>query len=204
MPSSSQFIYEVLEHQKTDLLIHLLLTEADLPSLLVILRTKEALHSVTAALSQAGLPFQSLHGTKKPELRDRALRDFKEDRLRALVATEAVARASDLDGIRHILQFDFYEVAADYLLRLDTVRQSQGSIATFVTTKEKNLLKKLEDLAAEELPRIESESFAYAASGTAPKTKKAKKNVSKPLQHKKPKLRNGGRDNKKSKRTKKR
>jgi hypothetical protein len=51
---------------------------------------------------------------------------------------------------------------------------------------------------------MESESFAYAASGTAPKTKKAKKNVSKPLQHKKPKLRNGGRDNKKSKRTKKR
>ena len=175
-----------------------------MPSLLVILRTKEALHAVTAALSQAGLPFQSLHGTKKPELRDHALRDFKEGRLRALVATEAVARASDLDGIRHILQFDFYEVAADYLLRLNTVRQSQGSIATFVTTKEKNLLKKLEDLAAEELPRMESESFAYAASGTAPKTKKAKKNVSKPLQHKKPKLRNGGRDNKKSKRTKKR
>ena len=204
MPSCSQFIYEVLEHQKTDLLIHLLQTEADLPSLLVILRTREALHAVTAALSQAGLLFQSLHGPKKPELRDHALRDFKEGRLRALVATEAVARASDLDGIRHILQFDFYEVAADYLLRLDTVRESQGSIATFVTTKEKNLLKKLEDLAAEKLPRMKSESFAYAASGTAPKTKKAKKNVSKPLQHKKPKLRNGGRDNKKSKRTKKR
>ena len=204
MPSSSQFIYEVLEHQKADLLIHLLQTEADLASLIVILRTKEALHAVTAALSQAELPFQSLHGTKKTELRDRALRDFKEGRLRALVATEAVARVTNLDGVRHILQFDFYEVAADYLHRLDTVRKSQGSIATFVTTKEKNLLKKLEDLAAEKLSRLESESFAYAASGTAPKTKRAKKNVSKPLQHKKPKLRNGGRDNKKSKRTKKR
>ena len=204
MPSSSQFIYEVLDHQKVDLLVHLLQTEADLPSLLIILRTKEALHSVTAALSQAELPFQSLHGTKKPELRDRALRDFKEGKLRALVATEAVVRASDLDRIRHILQFDFHEVAADYLHRLSIVQEAQGSIATFVTSKEKNLLKKLEDLAEEELPRIKSETFSYAASGTAPKTKKAKKNVSKPLQHKKPKLRNGGRDNKKSKRTKKR
>jgi len=204
MSNRSQFIYEVLAHQKVDLLIHLLKTEEDLSSLLIILRTKDALHAVTAALSQAALPFQSLHGTKKPELRDRALQDFKKGKLRALVATEAVARVSDLNGIRHILQFDFHEVASDYLRRLESAREVQGSILTLATSKEKNLLKKLEDFVGEEIPRLKSDTFAYAASGTAPKTKKARKNISKPLQHKKPKLRNGGRDNKKSKRTKKR
>ena len=65
MPSSSQFIYEVLEHQKTDLLIHLLLTEADLPSLLVILRTKEALHAVTAALANPNRVVRKIWGTRE-------------------------------------------------------------------------------------------------------------------------------------------
>lgn len=204
MPSLTQSIHEIAETRKTDLLLHLVESDPELDTVLVIVRTKDTLHELSTALSQAEIPASSLHGGTKPELRDRAVRELKEGHLRVLVVLEAIARAIDIDGIRHIIQFNFHEIADDYLTRLDAIQKSKGTITTFVAPKEKNLLNKLNQLAGEDLPSLALDGFNYSPNPAGPKNKGPRRPQSKPLQHKKPKLRNGGRDNKKSKRTKKR
>ncbi|MDA7888848.1 helicase-related protein, partial [Akkermansiaceae bacterium] len=131
MPTSTQSIHEIAETRKTDLLLHLLETDPELKNVLVVLRTKDTLHALSTTLSYADIPASALHGGTKPELRDRAVRDLKEGHLRVLVALEAIARSIDLEGIRHVIQFNFHEITDDYLARVAAVKDANGSITTF-------------------------------------------------------------------------
>ncbi|MDE0859086.1 MAG: C-terminal helicase domain-containing protein [Akkermansiaceae bacterium] len=197
MPIKNQFIHEVFEHQKADLLHHLLETEEDLHTVIVFSRSRDAVHALTSSLNKAGIPVGSLHGNKKIELRERSLRELKEGKIRVLVATEAVVRLLDIAGVRNVIHFEFHELDEDYLRRVECVQRAGGEVLTFVSPKDLNLLGKLEELVGETLPRRTAEGFAY---DDQPRTGKdlvgqvdrSNKTNSKPLQHKKPKLKNKG------------
>ena len=197
MPIQNQSIHEVFEHQKVDLLHHLLAEDEDLYGVIVFLRSRDAVHALTSSLNKVGVKVASLHGNKKIELRERALKELKDGTVRVLVATEAVVRLLDISGVRHVIQFEFHELPDDYLQRVACVTEQGGEVTTFVTPADVNLLQKLEDLVGEALPRKVASGFIY---DEQPKKGKAlgddanrsNKTGSKPLQHKKPKLKNKG------------
>jgi len=70
IPSSS--VYEVFEHQKVELLQHLLDTTPSLQHVMVFFRTRDGLHTLTSDLGRAGVDVESVHGQKKQELRQRS------------------------------------------------------------------------------------------------------------------------------------
>ncbi len=197
MPIQNQSIHEVFEHQKVDLLHHLLTENEDLHGVIVFSRSRDDVHALTSSLNQAGIKVGSLHGNKKVELRERALKELKEGGIRVLVATEAVVRLLDISGVRHVIQFEFHELADDYLKRVACVEASGGEITTFVSPTDMNLLAKLEDLVGEELLRKIAPDFIYDEQPKKGKVlgddpNRSNKTSSKPLQHKKPKLKNKG------------
>jgi len=189
MAACTPSIYEVFDHQKTDLLISLLNDSPEMTSVVVFLRSRENVHLLTSALNTAGLAADSVHGTKKPELRERTVREFLAGKFRILVATESVTRAVDLSRVAHIIYFEFHERDADFLRHLE----SADEVLTFVTQEEHSPLLKLDKLTHAAIPRKKLEGFPYASQ---PKNKRGpgggNKTQSKPLQHKKPKLKNKG------------
>ena len=191
MPAA-QSLYEVFPHQKADLLTHLLLEFSPEKNGIIFLRTKDGVHALKNQLISAGLPVDAVTGTTKPVLRDRALADLTAGRIRFLVATEAILRQSDLSQFPLIIQFEFPEVAADYLARLESAEE----IITFATREDGNQVRKLEALINQLLPPTRSETFAYDSQPkNAPSSRNSagtNKTQSKPLQHKKPKLKNKG------------
>jgi len=189
MAACTPSVYEVFDHQKTDLLISLLNHSAKMTTVVVFLRSRENVHALTSALSAAGISVDSVHGNKKPELRERTIKELLEGKFRVLVATESVVRATNLAKVGTVIYFEFPEKDADYLDHLETAER----VLSFSTQDEHRLLLKLDKLVPDGIPRERLEGFPYA---TQPKNKRGagggNKTQSKPLQHKKPKLKNKG------------
>lgn len=195
MSTSSQSIYEVFDHQKLDLLLHLSASLEDFDRVLVLVHTREALHQLTSALGNAGLRVESVHGTKKPELRDRALREFNEGTLCMLVTTDAIARTLNFPDLQNIVSYDFPESLTSYIHYMKITQAGAGKMITLATPKDTQQLSKMEGVIGGEIPRIKAEGFPYASQPayTKPGRKKGGKSKgvqSKPLQNKKPKFKN--------------
>jgi ATP-dependent RNA helicase RhlE len=158
MAASLQSIYEVFDHQKTDLLLHLLSHDDHYGKSLVFVRSRESLQALTTALIHADLAADSISGNKKIELRDRALRELLAGDLRVIVATEAILRETDLTGIAEIIHFDLHELDQDYLSR---VQSATKEVTTFVSQNDQQALKALEELLGSPLERRQAPGFDY-------------------------------------------
>lgn len=193
MPATLQSIHEVFEHQKADLLLHLLASETFPSPTLVFARNRETLLELNTEAGHQDLETDTITGSKKIELRERALEDLKKGRLLALFATESVLREADLSGIKSIIHFDFHDIDQDYLKR----SQSElAEITTLVTQSDHKKLEELEQLVATSLEKRTVEDFTYDSQPrnfrTQPKKGQSNRTKSKPLQNKKPKLKNKG------------
>ena len=193
MPSASRSVYEVFPHQKEDLLFHLVSTTICESPVLVFVRRKETLHTLNTAANHHGLASDNISGNKKPEIRDRSLAKLKEGTIAVLFATESVLRESDLSGIATIIHFDVHEIDANYLRHVES---ASSKVITFITKSDQNRLKSLVELTEGILEKSLAEGFTYDKQPrlirTQPTKGKSNKTGSKPLQHKKPKLKNKG------------
>jgi|UPI00040D33C9 ATP-dependent RNA helicase CshB len=81
---------------------------------IVFTNTKEQADEVTAAMQEAGLNVECLHGGLQPRQRKQIMKQVKEVKMQYLVATDLAARGIDVKGVTHIINFglpkdlDFY------------------------------------------------------------------------------------------------
>jgi len=191
---TEQLIYEVYDHQKLELVQHLLTSHPDLKSAMIYIRKKDEVHALTTALSQAGIHVDSVHGQKKPEAREVTLQEHIDGKLDYLVITEASARNLDISGAKAIINVDFPELISDYETQVITT--SVERVFSFANPKGTKLLQRLEELIEVSLPRAIAEDFSYDkhALKISTRNKQHKRGPrSKPLQNKKPKLKKKGR-----------
>ncbi len=111
-----------------------LLSTPEATKVLVFGRTKHGVEKLGRDLVRSGLPAVSIHGNKTQPQRQRALKDFKDDRARILVATDVAARGLDIPNVSHVINFDLPGAYDDYVHRIGrTGRAGKKGIAlTFV------------------------------------------------------------------------
>lgn len=194
MANCPQSFYQVYEHQKTDLLMHLLTRDEEMSGVIIFVRGRDDLHALSTTIKHAGITAESVSGNKKPELRERALQELKKGITRILVATEAILREADLAGVKYVIHFDGHELDKDYLYQIETC---SDEVLTLITQNDQKHLHRLKELAGSSLTSKQDEDFNYADQPSKVKRGGAKgsgpnKSGSKPLQHKKPKLKNKG------------
>ncbi len=89
--------------------------------------------------------------------------------VRVLVATDIAARGIDVDGISHVVNYDFPMHPEDYVHRIGRTGRAQavGDAISFVTPEDHGELRALERFIGRGLVRKRSEGFNYSAAAPA-------------------------------------
>ncbi|CAB4611674.1 unannotated protein [freshwater metagenome] len=116
---------------------------------IVFVRTKRAADRVAENLRREGVDAASIHGDLRQSQREKALKDFSDGKLKALVATDVAARGIHVDEVDVVIHYDPPEDSKAYLHRSGRTARAgaKGVVATLVMWNEelevKRLLKRL-------------------------------------------------------------
>lgn len=164
----TQLIYEVPKHLKTSLLLHLL-RDSNMNMVLVFTRMKHAADRLARQLERRGIRTAALHANRSQNQRLRALKDFKSGAVRVLVATDIASRGIDVDGISHVVNYDFPMHPEDYVHRIGRTGRAQavGDAISFVTPEDHDDLRRLERFIGRGVVRKRAEGFNYSGTPAA-------------------------------------
>jgi len=156
----TQSVYEIPQHLKPGLLLHLLQNGA-LNMVLVFTRTKHGADRIARRLEQAGITTGAIHSNRSQNQRLRALNEFREGKIRVLVATDIAARGIDVDGISHVVNYDFPPHHEDYVHRIGRTGRAKavGEAISFVSKEDDDALRALERFTRRGIPRVKAEGF---------------------------------------------
>ncbi|MDB4270741.1 DEAD/DEAH box helicase [bacterium] len=155
-----QGVYFVSKGDKPKLLI-LLLKERPNDSVLVFSRTKHGADKIGKKLRQADIMSAAIHGNKSQNARQKALGDFKDGKLKVLIATDIAARGIDVEELSLVINYDLPNVSETYVHRIGrTGRASASGIAlSFCDREEQPYLRDIEKLIQQEVPRMPPHQF---------------------------------------------
>ncbi|MGD0812662.1 MAG: DEAD/DEAH box helicase [Verrucomicrobiota bacterium] len=164
----TQLVYEVPKHLKPALLLHLL-RDPQMDTVLVFSRMKHGADRIARHLEQKGIRTATLHSNRSQNQRLKALKDFKSGAVRVLVATDIAARGIDVDGISHVVNYDFPMHAEDYVHRIGRTGRAHavGDAISFVTPEDHAELRMLERFIGRGIVRKRADGFNYDAAGPA-------------------------------------
>lgn len=142
-----QIVHPVDRARKRELLSYLIGFN-NWKQVLVFTRTKHGANRLAEQLAQDGLKTAAIHGDKSQAARTRALSDFKQGKVRVLVATDVASRGLDIDQLPHVVNFELPNVPEDYVHRIGRTGRAghAGRAISLVSQDENSLLKGIEQL----------------------------------------------------------
>ncbi len=119
--------------KKLDILADLL-RNPDFSKTLIFVETKRSVDRLHDELGSRGFRAASIHGDKRHNERQRALRGFSEGQIQILIATDVAARGLDISNVTHVINFEIPSSYDTYVHRIGrTGRANKKGIAlTFV------------------------------------------------------------------------
>jgi ATP-dependent RNA helicase RhlE len=114
--------------------LHDLLIKPEFTKVIVFVRTKHAANKLSKNLKVRGFKVVAIHGNKTQNQRKNALNQFKDDKVKVLLATDIVARGIDIDDVSHVINFDLPQTHADYIHRIGRTGRANkiGQALTFI------------------------------------------------------------------------
>jgi ATP-dependent RNA helicase RhlE len=148
-----QVSYRLPKEHKRHLLAHLI-NEGNWHQVLVFTRTKHGANRLADQLTRAGIPSAPIHGNKSQNARVRALEDFKNNKIVALVATEVAARGLDIKELPYVVNYELPNVPEDYVHRIGRTARagSTGKAISLVSPDESPFLKDIVKLLGRDVP----------------------------------------------------
>lgn len=121
---------------KIDLLTEMLQGEA-YDKVLVFGETKYGVQRLSDHLDKSGIPSAAIHGNKNQSQRQRALKMFKDQKVKVLVATDVAARGLDIPNVSHVINFDTPQTYEDYVHRIGRTGRggARGHAHTFIDAR---------------------------------------------------------------------
>lgn len=158
--SVEQFVYPVDKKRKPELLRELIL-DNDWQQVLVFSRTKRGANLLAEYLEKAKINAAAIHSNKSQGARSRALADFKEGKVRVLVATDIAARGLDIEQLPQVVNFDLPNVPEDYVHRIGRTGRAglSGKAYSLVSADEIKQLNDIEQLLQRHLSRDYVDGF---------------------------------------------
>lgn len=155
-----QYVLMVPKNMKRKLLAHVLKDDA-IKRVIIFTRTKHGANRVSRNLEQLGVSSSAIHGNKSQNARQKALNEFRDGEIRALVATDVAARGIDVDGITHVINYDLPNEPDSYVHRIGrTARAGATGISlSFCDHDERAYLRDIEKLIRQKIPLMDDHPF---------------------------------------------
>ena len=162
-----QYFVKTKEFEKFDVLTRLI--DVQKPELAIVFgRTKRRVDEITRGLKLLGYRAEGIHGDLAQQKRLAVLRDFKNDNLDVLVATDVAARGLDISGVTHVYNYDITQDQESYVHRIGRTGRAgkSGLSITFVSNNEMGYLRAIERLTKKEMKGMKppTREEAYQAS----------------------------------------
>ncbi|TFH08257.1 MAG: DEAD/DEAH box helicase [Nitrosomonadales bacterium] len=150
----THIVHPVNRERKRELLTHLIKSQ-NLEQVLVFVRTKHGASNLVRQLEKDGISSTDIHGDKSQPQRTQALAEFKQGKVRVLVATDVAARGLDIEDLPHVVNFELPNTSEDYIHRIGRTGRAgtKGWATSLVCDDENELLEGIENLLNIKLPK---------------------------------------------------
>jgi ATP-dependent RNA helicase RhlE len=171
----NQSVYHLEKSNKVPSLFNIL-ANPEYKKVLIFCKTKYGADIIVKALEEASITAASLHSGKTQAVREAALQNFKEAKLRVLVATDVAARGIDVDNISLVINYNLPEDPRNYIHRIGrTARAGKNGMAiSFVVENDVRQLTIIEENIGQVIPVVTEQPFHKAFSAVPKQTKKKK------------------------------
>jgi len=150
----NQLVHPVDRNRKRELLSHMIGSQ-NWHQVLVFTRTKHGADRLAEQLGRDGITSAAIHGDKSQGARTRALKDFKQNNIRVLVATDIAARGLDINQLPHVVNYELPNVPEDYVHRIGRTGRAgnEGEARSLVCVDEHKHLRDIERLLNRNIPK---------------------------------------------------
>ncbi len=161
-----QYFVKCKDFEKFDIMTRLL--DVQTPELTIVFgRTKRRVDELARGLEMRGFRAEGIHGDLSQQKRMSVLRDFKNNHLDILVATDVAARGLDISGVTHVYNYDIPQDPESYVHRIGRTGRAgqEGMSVTFVTPNEMDYLRVIEDLTRKRMTALRPPTQMEAIEG---------------------------------------
>lgn len=155
-----QLLYYTNRSTKEKILSHIL-KDQSINQVLLFSRTKHGADRITRNLLKRNVKTAAIHGDKAQNQRQKALTQFKEGKIRVLVATDIAARGIDIDKLKYVINYDIPNLAETYVHRIGRAgRAGEKGISISICEPEENIfIKDIERLIKKKIQVIHDNPF---------------------------------------------
>ncbi len=122
-----QAAYLTYDSQKLPLLQSLLKDKQELNSIIIFTSRKSKVREIVKGLHKLGMDADGISSDLDQDQREEVLRQFKNKRLRILVATDIISRGIDIDNIDLVINYDVPGDPEDYVHRVGRTARAKSS-----------------------------------------------------------------------------
>ena len=142
-----QKAFIVYEAQKAGI-IKDMLSSSRYSKVIVFCSKKSNVKQLTAELKRARLSVEEIHSDLDQKSREQYLQDFRNQKIKILVATDILSRGIDIDDIDLVINYDVPNDGEDYIHRIGRTARAatSGTAFTLVSEKEQNKFAEIEAL----------------------------------------------------------
>jgi len=153
----TQNAYMVNDNQKVKLVREILkLRGKDLSHVLIFASSIKNVKEIKQTLNKSGMRASEMHSGLDQQQREQTIRDFKNKKIRILVATDILSRGIDIKGIEIVINYEVPHDAEDYVHRIGRTARADrtGEAITFINSKQVKNFMDIESLIGKEVNKL--------------------------------------------------
>jgi ATP-dependent RNA helicase RhlE len=153
----TQSAYMVHDNQKVRLVREILRGKGkELSHVLIFASSIKSVKEIKQTLNKAGMRASDMHSGLDQQQREDTIRDFKNKKIRILVATDILSRGIDIKDIELVINYEVPHDAEDYVHRIGRTARADrtGEAITFINQKQVRNFLDIEKLIEKEVPKL--------------------------------------------------
>ena len=154
-----QSAYLAYDKQKVKLIRELLLQkkhEKQLEHVLIFASSIKSVKEIKRTLNKSGFRASEIHSGLDQNSREETLRNFKNKKIKVLVATDILSRGIDIKGIELVINYEVPFDAEDYIHRIGRTARAEktGEAITFINENQVKNFMNIEKLIEKDIKKI--------------------------------------------------
>jgi len=150
-----QQAFVIYDTQKIPLIKYVLKSK-DYTRVIIFCSKKQQVKQLSAELKRAKFSIEEIHSDLEQDKREQVMQDFRNKKIKILVATDILSRGIDIEEIELVINFDVPNDGEDYIHRIGRTARaaSTGTAITFISEAEQRKFATIEDLLGKQVDKI--------------------------------------------------